>query len=88
MKPKLMIDVDFGDGARGLIPAPGDDEHDGLNWMLRYMEPSETLRLSAAACLDNFEYLITSCTKEDAWRRLKLMRAAYLAARENQSTSG
>ena len=36
-------------------------------------------RQLAAGVLESYLHLITECTKEEAWRRIKLIRAAILA---------
>lgn len=54
-------------------------------WALRYAgEPkrSKTIcddRMMAAGVCADYRYLIMECTKEEAWHRLKLLRAAVLA---------
>lgn len=48
----------------------------GLEWHLRYGANPERLRYVAAAALESYSYLIMECTKEEAWRRIKMMRAA------------
>ena len=69
------LTVDVG-GAAMTIPT------DDWLWQLRYQrqEPDRgTLaddRMLAAGVGDSFLYLIRECSKEEAWRRLKLMRAA------------
>lgn len=55
----------------------------GLQWQLRYGD-AEGVSLTAASVVDSFEYLIMHCNKEEAWRRLKLMRAAM---KEVEATS-
>lgn len=53
-------------------------------WQLRYgKEPDRgTLaddRMLAAGVLESYMYLVMECTKEEAWRRIKIMRAALKA---------
>jgi hypothetical protein len=46
-----------------------------LEWQMRYGDPMR-VRMVAAAALNSYEYLVLSCTKEEAWRRIKLIRKA------------
>jgi hypothetical protein len=46
-----------------------------LEWQMRYGSP-EKHRFVAASALDSYEYLVVHCNKEEAWRRIKLMRKA------------
>ena len=53
-------------------------------WSLRYTRPEPNHgrdvddRMLSSEVMESFLYLITDCTKEEAWRRIKLMRAAWL----------
>lgn len=53
-------------------------------WSLRYTRPEPDRgkevddRMLASEVMESFLYLIMDCTKEEAWRRIKLMRAAWL----------
>ena len=38
--------------------------------------------MTAASVVDSFEYLINNCTKEEAWRRIKIMRKAIRAHKQ------
>ena len=58
------------------VPACGGD--DSLEWALRYAPPTRDASMAAASCLDSYTYLLTACNKEEAWRRIKLLRAAIL----------
>lgn len=51
-----------------------------LDWQLRYGSESSKLAcaLTAASVIDSFNYLIMNCNKEEAWRRIKIMRSAML----------
>lgn len=70
------ISVDVGDGAVMTLPRPG------WTWQLRYARPEPPRgthcddRMLAASVIDSYLYLIQECTKEEAWRRIKLLRAA------------
>lgn len=54
-------------------------------WQLRYAsEPARSAsicddRMLAASICEDYRYLIMECTKEEAWTRLKLLRAAVKA---------
>lgn len=55
-------------------------------WKLRYQHPEPprgTLaddRMLAAGVLESYLYLVEECSKEEAWRRIKILRAAMKAA--------
>lgn len=59
--------VAVGGGAQMTCPTPR------LDWRMRY---GDKPALVAASAIDSFEYLVRHCTKEEAWRRIKLMRQA------------
>jgi hypothetical protein len=61
--------VSVGDGAQMTCPRPS------LGWQMRYGNP-ERHRFTAASALESYDYLVLECTKEEAWRRIKLMRQA------------
>lgn len=61
--------LDMGGGAQMACPTG-----ELLN-MLRYGD-AERMRLVAATVIDSFNYLVMDCTKEEAWRRILLMREA------------
>lgn len=44
-----------------------------LEWHLRYGDPSQ-VRYVAAEVVASFKYLIEECSRDEAWRRIKLMR--------------
>jgi hypothetical protein len=46
-----------------------------LQWQLRYGD-GQTARVTAASVVDSFEYLINHCDKDEAWRRIQIMRRA------------
>lgn len=58
-------------------------------WSLRYQrsEPDRETkcddRMLAAGVLDSYLYLIEECTKEEAWRRIKIMREALRNVENN-----
>lgn len=71
-----VLRVDVGDGAAMTVPLSD------WNWQLRYARPEPNRgsncddRMLAASVNDSYLYLIQECTKEESWRRIKLMRAA------------
>lgn len=70
--PRILeqtVNVDCGDGAQMTMP------RDRLEWNLRYGDP-ERVRFDAASVVESYAYLVMECSKEEAWRRIKLMRAA------------
>lgn len=66
----------IGDGAQMSVPI-GD-----WLWQLRYARPEPDRkgmcddRMLAAGVLEAYMYLVQECTKEEAWRRIKIMRKA------------
>lgn len=78
--PDRVLHVDVGDGANMSVPF-GE-----WPWQLRYVRPEPTRssiicddRMLAAGICESYLYLIQECTKAEAWRRIKLMRAALAA---------
>jgi hypothetical protein len=75
-----VMSVEVGDGAVMSVPL-----HE-WSWKLRYQRtepPRGTLaddRMLAASVVDSFLYLIEECTRDEAWRRIKIMRAALIQA--------
>lgn len=69
----------MGDGAIMSIPV-GD-----WLWQLRYARPEPDRgtrcddRMLAASVIESYLYLIQECKKEEAWRRIKILRAALLS---------
>jgi len=73
--PERVITVKLGDGAQMDVPGAW------WTWCLRYGKdmsepPACSDRMMAAGVCESYRYLILECTKEEAWRRIKLMRAA------------
>jgi hypothetical protein len=70
------IHVDCGDGVRMTVPRP-----DWL-WPLIHRRPEPDRgtkcddRMLAAGVFESYLYLIQDCTKDEAWRRIRLMRHA------------
>lgn len=76
------IHVQLGDGAAMTLPT-----RDWL-WQLRYQRPEPARgnlcddRMLAAGMGESYLYLIEECTKEEAWRRIKLLRTAIRSLKE------
>lgn len=74
------IHVDCGNGARMTVPRP-----DWL-WPLTHTRPEPDRgtqcddRMLAAGVFESYLYLIRNCTKDEAWRRIKIMRASLSAS--------
>jgi hypothetical protein len=68
--------IPVGDGASMIIPL------NAWLWELRYAnEPKRERtiaddRMLAASALDSYMYLIQECTRDEAWRRIKILREA------------
>ena len=71
--------VDVGDGAQMTCPT-GE-----LEWRLRYGDKPAFV---AASVVDSFSYLVMNCTKEEGWRRIKLMREAIKESARNAKKAG
>lgn len=73
--------VHVGGGAWMDFPLPG------WVWSLCYVRPEPdrgTLcddRLLAAGMIESYLYLVQECTKEEAWRRIKIIRKAIADSR-------
>ncbi len=70
-----VFHVDVGGGAAMTVPLGS------WMWKLRYGKDTTppTIcddRMLAAGICESYRYLIEECTKEEAWRRIKIMRAA------------
>lgn len=77
------LHIEVGDGAVMALPLK-----DWL-WQLRYSnEPDRGTqcsdRMLAAGLLESYLYLIEECTKEEAWRRIKLMREGISASQQTE----
>lgn len=70
------LKVDCGDGAVMSFPAQETAEEYSFAHHLRHWEVDKNDAYVAASCLDSYTYLVLNCTKEEAWRRIKLIRAA------------
>lgn len=79
MTRELTIQIDHGGGAVSRIPDPAANADGGLDWCLRYSDPTR-VRFIAASVVDSFEYIISpEINMAEATRRLRQMRAAYRA---------
>jgi hypothetical protein len=74
-----MVNVDMGDGAS--MPMPDND----IEWHLRYGN-RQKYALSAASIVAAYNYLVLECSKKEAWRRIKLIRAAYASSHQHPSS--
>lgn len=76
--PDRVFPVEVGDGAAMTLPL-----HSWL-WKLRYQRPEPDRgticddRMLAAGALESYLYLIEECSKEEAWRRIKILRHAMI----------
>jgi hypothetical protein len=75
-----VLNVEIGDGAAMSVPTGY------WCWRLRYAKDTTPPgvcddRMIAAGVCDSYRYLIMECNKEEAWRRVKLMREAIIASR-------
>lgn len=70
------IHVPVGDGAGMTLPRPE------WLWQLNWVRPEPDRgtqcddRMLAVGSLESYLYLIEECTKEEAWRRIKILRQA------------
>jgi hypothetical protein len=71
---EAIIKVAVGDGA--IMTAPID-----LEWHLRYGDPM-LVRMQAAEAIASYDYLIRECSQDEALRRLKALREARHAVKE------
>lgn len=75
------VHVQVGDGAVMTLPRPE------WLWQLCHTRPEPDRgthcddRLLVVGSLESYLYLVEVCTKEEAWRRIKIMRAAMNALR-------
>jgi hypothetical protein len=76
------IHAEVGDGARMTLPRP-----DWL-WQMNYVRPEPDRgtqcddRMLSVGVMESYLYLVEECTKEEAWRRIKILRQAMKAERE------
>ncbi len=67
--------VSCGDGASMTIPIIQNEQR-SIGWKLTWNEPCKANNTAAASIIESYNYLIDHCTKEEAWRRIKLLRKA------------
>lgn len=78
--------VDVGDDARMTLPKPE------WLWEMNWVKPEPDRgtqcddRMLAVGVLESYLYLIEECTKDEAWRRIKLLRAAMKHHRASSAT--
>jgi hypothetical protein len=79
------IVVHVGDGAWMTLPIPQ------WLWQLNHVrqEPDRGTkcddRMLAVGVMESFLYLVENCTKEEAWRRIKIMRGAMRLIHESEA---
>ena len=71
-----MHSVDVGGGAAMAFPVQETADEMGFAWHLTYTKIEKVDAVVAASCLESYAHLVCNCTKEEAWRRIKLIRAA------------
>jgi len=72
------LHVGVGNGAFMALPSPDPKDVGGLGWRLRYNKPvSYQDQLAAASILESYLYLVMDCTKKEAARRIKFLKASY-----------
>jgi hypothetical protein len=65
--------------------------HDWL-WQLNHVRPEPPRgtqcddRMLSVGVMESYLYLVEECTKEEAWRRIKILREAMRADRVNKVT--
>jgi len=76
MRDNLTLEVDCGDGAFMSIVDPRSFEDGGVEWVLRYGNPTK-VRYIAAGLVESYDYLLSGeITQKEAERRLRLLRQA------------
>ena len=82
------IHIPVGDGASMTVPRP-----DWL-WQLNYVRPEPSRgtkcddRMQVVSSQQSYLYLVEECTQEEAWRRIKIIRAALRTERAPTSNGG
>lgn len=80
--PRLVAEVDVGDGGVMQIPNPQSYENGGICWQLSYGSPDQ-VRYIAAGVLESYDYLLCGrITMKEATRRLRLLRKTYACLRD------
>lgn len=79
------VHVPVGDGARMLLPRPE------WLWQMNHVRPEPPRgtqcddRMLSVGIIGDYLYLIECCTKEEAWRRIKLLRKAMRDIRDRET---
>lgn len=82
------IHVSVGDGAQMSLPRPE------WLWHMNHVRPEPPRgtqcddRMLAVGILGSYLYLVEECTKDEAWRRIKILRAAMNDIRGENSDYG
>lgn len=76
-----VLRVDVGGGASMALP------YTDWLWRLNWTEDETPKgicndRQLVVGVLESYLYLVTKCSKDEAWRRIKLLRAALIASEE------
>ena len=77
--------VPVGDGAQMILPQPE------WLWQMNHVRPEPPRgtqcddRMLAVGVMQSYLYLVEECTKEEAWRRIKILRRAMWIERERDS---
>lgn len=80
--PRILeqaVYVDCGGGAQMTMP------RGRLEWNLRYGDPAR-VRFDAASAVESYRYLVLECTKEEAWQRIKLIRASMEGVKDDEQS--
>ncbi len=73
------VSVEMGDGAMMRLPLPS------WLWNMNWVRPEPDHgtkcddRMLAVSALESYLYLIQHCNKDEAWRRIKILRSAIKA---------
>lgn len=71
-----ILSVDVGGGAVHTIVDPRSFPAGGIEYCLRYGEPSLSAQLVAASLISSFDYLLSdNISTKEAIRRLRILRA-------------
>jgi hypothetical protein len=82
-----ILSVDVGGGAVHAIVDPRSFSAGGIEYQLRYGNPSLSARLVAASLISSFDYLLSdNISAKEAMRRLRILRAERKAATTTGAT--
>lgn len=88
IKTDRNVYVPVGGGAQMQLPRPE------WLWQMNHCRPEPSRgtkcddRMLAVGILQSYLYLVEECTKEEAWRRIKILRAAMRDVRGENSGYG